>query len=198
MQEDSHSLKLIGIAGTAGAGKDVAADILARLFGMQNLSSGDVVRAVTRHIYKLPADFNPVRDQLYDVANLLREINPATTVKICIFEAQARNIPRAVISGLRSMGEAQAVRDAGGIIIGIDADPRVRYDRIYSRARDAEAQKTYEEFLQQDEFENRGVSDSGPGRGIRAIIDSADVVIKNAGGLEELEALLKEKIAPLL
>jgi len=193
------NLKLIGVAGTAGAGKDAAAELLTKLFGLHNLSSGDAVRAITRHVYHLPADFSPVRDQLYVVANYLRnEINPATTVKLCILEAQSMGLQGGVISGLRSMGEAQAVRDAGGIIIGLDADPRVRYDRIYSRGRDTESEKTFEEFLKQDDYENRGLSDTGPGRGIRAIIESADVLIDNAGTLEELEHELKRKVAPFL
>jgi dephospho-CoA kinase len=199
MQVMDQKLKVIGVAGTAGAGKDTVAELLCRLFGMQNLSSGDVVRVITRHVYHLPHDYNPVRDQLYEVANYLRnEINPATTVKLCILQAQAMHIPRVVLSGLRSMGEAEAIRDAGGIIIGVDADPRIRYERIYARARDAESQKTMEEFLQQDEYENRGLSDSGPGRGIRSIIESADLVIANAGTLEELELELKNSVAPLL
>jgi dephospho-CoA kinase len=193
------TLRLIGLAGTAGAGKDTAADILSRMFNMQNLSSGDVVRALTRHVYRLDPTFNPVRDQLYEVANYLRtEINPATTVKVCILQAQVLQLDKAIISGLRSMGEAQAIRDAGGIIVAVDADPRVRYERIYVRGRDAEAQKTMEEFLTQDAYENRGLSDQGPGRGISAIMESADLVIDNSGTLEELQLELNHKIAPLL
>ncbi len=192
-------LKLIGVAGTAGAGKDTAAQILCQLFGMQNLSSGDMVRAITRQVYHLEPTFNPVRDQLYDVANYLRtDINPATLVKLCILEAKAMKLQRAVISGIRSMGEAQAIREAGGIIVTIDADPHIRYDRIFARARDAEAQKTLEEFLQQDEYEKRGISDQGPGRGIQAIIDSADVSITNNSGADDLTAQLQAAIAPLL
>lgn len=191
--------KLIGVAGTAGVGKDTVAEMLSRMFGLRNLSSGDVVRAITRHVYHLGPEVNPVRDQLYDVANYLRnEIDPAITVKICILESKVRQLNGGIISGLRSMGEAEAIKKAGGIIIGVDADPKLRYERMYQRGRDAEAEKTYEQFLSQDEFENRGLSDTGPGRGIRAIIDNADVLIRNEGTLEELEQLLKDKIAPLL
>ncbi len=190
---------LIGVAGTAGAGKDTVAEMIGRIFSLQNLSMGDAVRAITRHVYHLPPEVNPVRDQLYEVANYLRnEVDPAVMVKICILEAKAQKLEGGIISGLRSMGEADAIRKSGGIIIGVEADPRVRYDRIYSRGRDAETQKTFEEFLKQDEYENRGISDSGPGRGIRHIIDSADVVIQNDSTLEALEQQIQEKITPLL
>jgi cytidylate kinase len=195
----SDQLQLIGVAGTAGAGKDTVAEILCRLFDMQNLSSGDVVRTITRHVYHLPPNFNPVRDQLYQVANYLRtEVDPAVMVKICILEARVQGLKAGLISGLRWMGEAEAIRNAGGIIIGVDADSKVRYDRMYARGRDAETQKTFEEFLAYDDYENRGISDRGPGRGIRSIIDSADVVVTNSGTLEELELELKHKVAPLL
>lgn len=188
--------RLIGLAGTAGAGKDTVAEIICRLYGAENLSTGDFVRAVTRHIYRLPADFNPVRDQLYEVATYLRtEINPATTVKMCILQAKELHVMCALITGLRSMGEADAIRAQGGIIIGVDADPRVRYERISSRQRDSEAHKTFEQFLKQDEYENRGVSETGDGRGIRVIIENADVVIQNENGpIEKLEGQVREKL----
>lgn len=191
--------KLIGVAGTAGVGKDTVAELLSRMFGLRNLSSGDVVRAITRHVYHLAPEVNPVRDQLYDVANYLRnDIDPAILVKICILEAKVQQLNGGIISGLRSMGEAQAIKKAGGIIIGVDADPKLRYERMYTRGRDAETKKTYEQFLAQDEFENKGLSDKGPGRGIRSIIDNADIVIRNEGTLEELEQQIKDKVSAVL
>jgi dephospho-CoA kinase len=195
----NQKMHLIGVAGTAGAGKDTATDLLCQMFQLQNLSSGDFLRVITRYAYKQPYDFNPARDQLYEVANFLRtHINPATLVQLCILQARTQQIPGAVISGLRSMGEAEAVRQAGGLIVGVDADPQIRYERMTARRRESEAQWTLEEFLKQDEYENRGISDTGAGRGIRAIIDSADVIISNDGTLDDLKLQLQTKVAPLL
>jgi dephospho-CoA kinase len=195
----NHKLRLIGVAGTAGSGKDTVAGLVCQMFTMQNLSSGDFLRVITRYVYREPYDFNPARDQLYQVANYLRtEIHPATLVKLCILQAEAQELPGAVISGLRSMGEAEAVREAGGIIVGVDADPHIRYERMTARRRDAEASWTLEEFLKQDELENKGVSHVGPGRGIGDIINSADVIIANDGTLEDLKLALQTKVAPLL
>ena len=190
---------IIGISGTAGAGKDVVAGILSRLYGAENLSTGDFVRAVARFVYRLDADAYPLRPQLFEVATYLRsEIDPATTVKICLLQAKALHVEKALLTGLRSMGEADAIRAAGGIIVGVDADPRIRYDRIFARARDNEVKKTFEEFLVQDEHENAGVATTGGLRGIRAIIDSAEIRIHNDGTMEALEAAVREKIGPLL
>lgn len=192
-------VKLIGLAGTGGAGKDAAAGLLCTMFGMQNLSTSEALRAITRHLYHAEPTYNPVRDQMYQVGTYIRtQIDPATLVKLCILQAQVLQLPRAIITGLRSVGEAEAIRAAGGLIVGIDADARIRYDRMLARARDADAQKTLEEFLKQDRIENRGISDAGPGRGIQAIIDGADVVIQNNTDLEALQLELKNKVAPLL
>lgn len=194
-----HTSRIIGVAGTAGSGKDTVAGLLCQMFTLQNLSSGDFLRVITRYTYRQAYDFNPARDQLYEVANYLRtEIHPAALVKLCILQAHVQQLPGVVISGLRSMGEAEAIREAGGIIVGVDADPHIRYQRMTSRQRDAEATWTLEEFLKQDEFENKGLSQSGPGRGIRAIIDSADVVIANDGTLDQLKLELQHTVAPLL
>jgi dephospho-CoA kinase len=199
MAGDTTQIQLIGIAGSAGSGKDLATEIVCRLYGATNISTSEFVRAITRHVYDLPADFNPIRDQLFGVATFLRnEINPATTVKLSIFKAQAQGVEIAVLSGLRSMGEADALREAGGIIVAVDADPKRRYERIYSRQRDTEAQKTLEQFLVQDAYENKGVSAEGPGRGISFITQSADVLITNDGTLEDLETQIKTKLDALL
>lgn len=192
-------IRLIGLAGAAGSGKDMAAEIICREFGAQNLSTGDLIRAITRHIYRLAPDFNPVRDQLFEVATFIRnEIDPATTVKLCILQARELHIELALLSGLRTVGEADALKAAGGVIIGIDADPRVRYERIYSRKRDTESNKTYEEFLIQDAFENDGVSNSGAGRGIRHIVARADAVITNNDSVLAFETAIKVTISDLL
>jgi len=194
-----QKLQLIGVAGTAGAGKDTVAGLLSQMFNLQNLSSGDYLRVITRYAYKQPHDFNPARDQLFYVANYLRnEISPATLVQLCILQAQAQKLSGAIISGLRSMGEADAVRQAGGIIVGIDADPKLRYERMTVRRRDTEANWTFDAFVKQDAYENKGLSESGSGRGIQAIIDTADVLITNSGDLEDLKTELRSKVAPLL
>lgn len=199
MNQHSKKTQLIGIAGTGGAGKDVVADMLCRLYGAENLSSGDALRAITRFVHRLPADAMPLREPLFEVATYLRsEVNPATLVKICILQASVTGVKHALITGIRSMGEADAIKAAGGIVVGVDADPRTRYDRIFSRKRDTEAQKTFEQFLAQDEKENKGAADTGDLRGIRAIINSADVHIDNNGTMAALEAQVRVKLGALL
>ena len=62
------------------------------------------------------------------------------------------------MASLRNPGEADRVHDLTGMMIWTDADPKIRYDRIYSRQRTAEDDKTFEQFLseEQDEMTSSG------------------------------------------
>lgn len=189
-------IQYIGVAGTAGSGKDTTAMLMGELFGSINLSTGDMVRAIARQVYHLPAHVRPTRDQSYSVATYMRKnISPSSIVELCLLEGEAQNVPIVIIHGLRTMGEADVVRKAGGIIVGVDADVEKRYERL---RKDRDILKTYEEFLQQEELENEGVSKKREDLGIRHIIESADVKIDNNGSIEDLEAQIREKVAPLL
>ncbi len=191
-------MKIFGLTGTAGSGKDTVTEIICELFDGHNYSTSDYVRAVTRFIFDLPAESSPIRDQLFEVATTLRELNQASTVEMGIMQAKKRGFELQVISGLRSVGEADAVRKAGGIIIGVDADPEIRYKRIQDRVRDAESERTFEEFLKQDSHENEGVESTGPMRGIKYVIEDADIIINNESNLDDLREQIKQKIGALL
>ena len=187
---------LIGISGTNAAGKDTVAQMICELFAGENLSTGDVLRSLVRYVYRKPADYMPVREEMFTVGTFVRtEVDPAFTVKICLEQAQILGIKHTVISGMRSLPEAQAVQQHGGIVVCVTADARVRYERVHSRARDAETTQSFEEFLKRDNIENYGID----GNGVTAIIEHADLVIENNGSdPEALRALVREKIAPLL
>jgi dephospho-CoA kinase len=189
-------IRFIGVTGPAVAGKDTVAQIICELFGAENLSTGDVLRALVRYTYRKPADYMPVREEQFTIGTFVREeIDPAFTVKVCMKQAEILNIPRAVISGMRSLPEAQAIQAQGGIVVGVTADPQVRYDRIHARARDAETSQAFDDFLKRDALENDGIN----GNGINAILAHADVLIKNnTDDLDELRAQVRDKLSALL
>lgn len=184
------------MAGYGGAGKDTVCEILCQEYGFTLFSTSEILRAITKHIYQIEITENPVRTQLFETANFLRTvIDSSALVKLCIFQAQQLDKTKILISGMRSTGEADAVKAAGGIVIGVTADPEVRYQRIHGRNRDKDATKTYEQFLAHDELENTGISDHGAGRGIASIIAEADIVIDNNGTLDELKNSVQRAIS---
>ena len=187
-------MKLFGLAGTAGSGKDTVAELMCELFEMHNYSTSDFVRACTRFLFDLTPDASPIRDQLFMVATHLRELNQATTVQMGVLQARERGFERQIISGIRTIGEMKALKDAGGIMVAVDADPKVRYERITARLRDPESERSFDEFLKQDSYENEGVAD-GDMHGIRYVIETSDILISNESSLDDLRIQLCDKIS---
>ena len=189
-------IRFIGVTGPAVAGKDTVAQMICELFGAENLSTGDSLRALVRFVYRKPGDYMPIREEMFTVGTFVREeVDPAFTVKICLKQAEILNIKHAVISGMRTLPEAQAIQTQGGIVVGVTADPQVRYDRIHSRARDAESNDTFADFVKRDNLENEGID----GNGINAILKHADVLIENnTNDIEDLRRRVHEKLAPFL
>ena len=189
-------IRFIGVTGPALAGKDTVANLICELFGAENLATGDALRALVRYMYRKPPDYMPVRAEQFTVGTFMREeIDPAFTVKVSIKQAEILNLPRVVISGMRALPEAQAIQHHGGIVVGVTADPKLRYERIQARARDAEMGHSLEEFLKRDELENEGIN----GNGITAILEHADILIENnTSSLDELKELVTQKLDSLL
>ena len=95
------------------------------------------------------------------------------------FEAQVGKYKGLAIASLRNPGEADEVHKLGGRVVWLDADPKLRYQRIYSRQRSTEDQKTFEQFLAEEraEMDHHGGDDATLNMaGVKA---KADIFITN-------------------
>lgn len=76
-------------------------------------------------------------------------------------EAKAAGLDRLVVGSLRNPGEVDRVHELSGTVIWIDADPKVRYDRIQKSNRGrVEDAKTFEQFLSEEQAEMTPEGDS--------------------------------------
>src|SRR5690606_23369456 len=92
------NIQYIGVAGTAGSGKDTAAMLMGEMFGSIGLSTGDMVRAIARQVYHLPEHVRPTHDQSYNVATFMRKnISPSSIIELCLLEGKAQNVPIVII-----------------------------------------------------------------------------------------------------
>ena len=108
------------------------------------------------------------------------------------FEAVADQYSAAVITGIRSLGEARALHELGGVLVQVDAPIEVRYERMVGRQRDQETQMSLDEFKSSEANERSG-GDDDASFNIDKLGEMADIKIMNDGTLEEF----KEKVRQL-
>jgi cytidylate kinase len=147
--------KIIGIAGTNGSGKDAAGLTLADKHGYLFVSVTDLLRAELNR-RGIPVERENLRTLS---AEWRRQYGYGVLVDRAIEEyerLQDRYVGVAIAS-LRNPFEADRIHELGGTVVWLDANPRIRYDRIRAnaeaRARAGEDSKTYEEFLAEEAAE---------------------------------------------
>lgn len=141
--------KIIGIAGTNGSGKDTAGRLLADQYGYLFISVTDMLRDELAK-RGLP----PSRENMRNLsAEWRREYGLGVLVDkaIGIYEHNKSSKGLAVAS-LRNPGEADRIHELKGVVLWLDADPRIRYDRIQAnleargQQRSVDDRKTFEQF----------------------------------------------------
>lgn len=167
--------ELIGLSGTFGSGKDLLAGVLAESYGYTHVSTSDLVRQVA------------MRDRGSIERPILKEIAEECRQKFgggYFVEQGLQQSGPLVISGIRSLGEMKALKQAGGVMVFVDAPFEIRYNRMVERSRDGESLISHEEFK---ERESRELC-SGPldtDFNITAIGEQADVNLDNSGTKDE-------------
>lgn len=174
MPKTVHKLppKILGLSGTFSSGKDTVAAWLNQHYNYYHISTGDMIREVASAHY---GDIN--RPTLHKTANELRaERGSGVLVELALehYRPISDKYPGGlIISGIRSIGEAKAVRNLYGYLLFIDAPVKLRYERLKNRARGDEATLSYEEFTQRERRETTPKK-------------KHDDTIQNIGGVQQL------------
>ena len=171
-----QSLKMIGISGTNGAGKDTVGDFLAKDHGWLFVSVTDILRDELKR-RDLPIE----RKNLRMVSTEWRRqygLGVLIDKAVKIFEKQSEKYKGLAIASLRNPGEADRVHELGGKVVWVDADPKIRYQRIYSRARGTEDKKTFEEFIREEKDEMTHSGDHHT-LSMADVLAKSDIVIQN-------------------
>lgn len=186
--------QIIGIAGTNGSGKDALGYIRQSLSKSVTVSLSDILR------HEL--DKKGISHERENLRSLSAEWRAAEgpgvlavkTIEQYNEQKEARGLTGLSIVSLRHPAEAQAIKDAGGMVIWVDADVRIRYERITNRGEGRpEDQKTFEEFVAEESAE---MSPEGNSEGLNmsGVRDLADIKITNDfDSLQEYEKYLVEQ-----
>lgn len=168
---------IFGITGTLGAGKGAIVAYL-QTKGFRHYSA----RAfITEEIKRRGLPVN--RDTMTEVGNSLRkEHGSAYVIESLIKEAEASGSP-AIIESVRTVGEVRALKKKGGILLSVDADPKIRYERVIRRGSETDA-ISFEKFIADEERES---TSEDPGvQNLKKTAALADVRIMNNGTLPSL------------
>jgi cytidylate kinase len=176
-------MKIFGLGGTNGSGKDTVAQMLAERHGFLNASATEMFLVELKkrgwpidreHKSKLSAEWR-------------REFGMGVIVDkaLEIFKANPSKYKGIIVGSLRHPGETDRIHELGGKQIWVDADPKIRYERIQKSLNERatthdEQGKTFEEFLTEEKREMTPIGDAATLNTL-AVKSRADIFITNDG-----------------
>jgi dephospho-CoA kinase len=172
-------MQIIGITGTLGAGKGTLVDYLLKEKGFKHYS---VRQYLIDEMHRRGLAIN--RDNMVVTANDLREKNSPSFIIEQLYDRALAGGADAVIESIRTPGEADFLRKKGKfILVAIDADPRLRYQRISERKSSTD-NVDFETFIAN---EQREFTATDPNKqNLKKCIEMADVVLFNNGTMQDL------------
>jgi dephospho-CoA kinase len=180
---------IIGVTGSFGAGKGSVANYLVKEKGFKHFSA----RAfITEEIERRGMRVD--RDSMTTVANDLRQQGGPSY----IFEQLVKQAKEcggdAVVESIRAVAEAKYIKEQGGYVLGVDADPQVRYERIAKRGSETD-HVSFEKWREQELAESN--PDDPTKQDIFGALHESDQVINNTDSLPELHAEVDKFLASI-
>lgn len=170
---------IVGITGSFGAGKGSAAHYLVNEKKFAHFSARTfIVEELNRR--GLPID----RDTMASVANDLRATHGPTYIFEQLVHMAKDHGGDAVIESIRAVAEARYIKEQGGVVLGIDSDPQVRYERIVKRG-SATDHVTFAEWRAQELRESN--PDDPTKQDIFGALKESDHIIMNTDSLSDLK-----------
>jgi len=175
-------MKVIGISGTIGSGKNEVKEIIKEKFSCYCVTISDVIRAeVERRKGMLD------RKTLQDMGNEMRQKYGPHILAMLTVEYLPRDKELIIVDGIRNPGEGDYLRKKFGrnfLWLGVDAPKEIRFQRASERKQHSDP-NGMEEFQKLDE-RDQGAGESEFGQQTRKCIDECSQVIINDGTMDDL------------
>ena len=172
-------MNIIGLTGTNGSGKGAAAEFfISKGYAFYSLS--DVIRSI------LEKDgLEPTRDNLIQKGNELRSLGGADFLAKKVMEKVEGN---AVIDSIRNPEEIRFLKNHKNfVLLAIDADVKLRYERVKKRGRN-ESAASLQEFIKKEDEEK---TSNPKQQQLHLCLEMADFFVLNEGSLAELNTKLE-------
>ena len=191
ISEKDFDIFVIGLTGKNAGGKGTVANLLVQnKFVYHSLS--DSLREELKMLGK-----EETRENLIKIGNKLRkEGGPGVLADKMISKLGSGN--NHIVDSIRNPFEVNSLRDKSSfnkfILISVDANARLRYDRLCSRGRIGDSY-SWENFVNQEKQEE---NNNDPNKQqLTKNLGMADYDIDNSGTLEDLENQVKKILAKL-
>jgi dephospho-CoA kinase len=172
---------MIGIVGHISSGKGTVGEILQKRFKSAHFPLSDRLREMS---FSFGGSATFPREFLRDINDLIKptfgmDAFVKLTIPIAQRTARNRKLSLVTLDGFRSLEEARSFQKQDGILIGIEADQKTRYERLVARNRPGD-----------DDWEKFLVSDAKESAWIDPIFAICNYRIPNEGSPEQLEETL--------
>ena len=191
ISEDILKSIVFGLTGKNASGKGTVAEILKKKnFTYHSLS--DSLRDELKSLRK-----EETRENLIDIGNELREKGgPGVLADKLMPKLNSEN--NHIVDSIRNPLEVISLRKETLLrrffLISVDANSKLRYDRLCSRGRIGDTD-SWEKFIEQEKKEEN--NDDPNKQQLSRTMEMADYSIDNSGTLEELEAQVNRIISSL-
>jgi len=182
---------VIGLTGKNAAGKGTVAEILSQnKFIYHSLS--DSLRDELKTLGK-----EETRENLIEIGNKLRKDGgPGVLADKMIHKLTLDS--NHIVDSIRNPFEVNSLREKSSsnkfILISVDADARLRYDRLCSRGRIGDSD-SWESFVTQEKQEEN--NDDPNKQQLSKTMNMADYRLDNSGSLDDLEKQIKKILSRL-
>jgi len=180
-------MRVIGVIGKNGSGKDEVLKYLRDKHNVPFLSTGDIVREIAGREGRTPN-----RTNLQEISDsYFQQYGRGCFVKMLADRIQEKDWPVAGISGVRSLQDVRELRGIFGqsfVLIEVHViSPQVRFERMRKRGAERDTD-SYRDFLAQDKGEEELFH-------VEEAASLADYSLSNDGGLEDLHRGVEDLIA---
>lgn len=190
-------MRLVGIGGTNGAGKDTVGDMLEERHGWLFVSVSEILRRELK-----------ARNESIERKNLRllsaewrRELGLGALVDKAVEEFNRRGGPAKfnglVVASLRNFGEADRIHELGGKVVWVDANPKLRYQRVIARVRSDEDRKTFEGFMADEQEEMQHFGGDKATLNLAGVKERTDIFLENNSNDPEVFKAAAEKALEL-
>ncbi len=182
-----NSVKVIGVIGLNGSGKDEVVNYLNQRYGVPLISVGDIVREIAGR-----EGVEPTRDNLDEITRrYFAKYGKGYFLKLIVAKIRQNKWDCTGISGIRSPEDVSNLKEAFNkdfILVHVYVtDPRVRFERMRGRGSKRDAM-SYEDLLKQDQVSEELFH-------IQEAINEADFSLANDGKLDDLHRRVDQLIA---